>query len=309
MFGIGTTENDAIELLKSDHKEVDQLFDDYEARKEEGKGSGKAIIAQQIYKSLTVHATIEEEIFYPAVRKRVKEAADLIDEAAVEHQTLKDLIARWEAAPINDPLREAGMKVLSEYVKRHVKEEERELFPKVRASDLDLAALGKELRLRRAELEGKRNWFSPSETGATAARNDVTIENSARYAAGNVVACKRLPFPTLRTRRSRMKLNAAKLHFSSVTSRPYARVDLPSASGYNCWRDDARLANQTPRQSRHLLAWTEDSPACTSSPPPTSLRSSRSLLHNEISWTLHYRWHTSDGGIGVRSKSPEARLS
>jgi hemerythrin superfamily protein len=157
MFGIGTTENDAIELLKSDHKEVDELFDDYEARKEEGKGAGKAIIARQICEALTMHATIEEEIFYPAVRKRVKEAADLVDEAAVEHQTLKDIIARLEEAPINDPLRDAGVKVLSEYVKHHVKEEENELFPKVRASDLDLEALGSELRLRKAELEGGRS--------------------------------------------------------------------------------------------------------------------------------------------------------
>jgi len=154
MFGFGTTENDAIELLKSDHKEVDELFADYEARKEEGKGTGKAMIAQQICEALTVHATIEEEIFYPAVRRRVKNAASLVDEAAVEHQTLKDIIARLQVAPVDDPLRDAGVKVLSEYVKHHVKEEESELFPKVRASDLDLEALGDELRLRKAALAG-----------------------------------------------------------------------------------------------------------------------------------------------------------
>ena len=157
MFGLGTPENDAIELLKTDHKLVDELFDEYEGRKEEGKRAGKAIIAQQICNALTIHATIEEEIFYPAVRKHVKEAGDLIDEAAVEHQTLKDIIARLQAAPTDDPLRDAGVKVLGEYVKHHVKEEESELFPKVRASGLDLEALGNQLRARRAELEGGRS--------------------------------------------------------------------------------------------------------------------------------------------------------
>jgi len=77
-----------------------------------------------------------------------------VDEAAVEHQSLKDIIGRLESASPSDPLYDAGMKVLSEYVKHHVKEEEGELFPKVRASGIDLEALGQRMKARKTQLEG-----------------------------------------------------------------------------------------------------------------------------------------------------------
>ena len=153
MFGIGESDNDAIKLLKSDHEEVDALFKDYESKKEDAKPSDKQKLAMQICRALTVHATIEEEIFYPAVRRLDADIQDLVEEAAVEHQSLKDIIGRLEAAPPTDPLYDAGVKVLSEYVKHHVKEEENELFPKVRSSDIDLDALGEKLLARKAELE------------------------------------------------------------------------------------------------------------------------------------------------------------
>jgi len=104
---------------------------------------------------LTVHATIEEEIFYPAIRNLDDETRDLVSEAAVEHQSLKDIVGRLEAAPPSDPLYDAGVKVLAEYVKHHVKEEENELFPKVRSSEIDLDALGERLMERKQELEGQ----------------------------------------------------------------------------------------------------------------------------------------------------------
>jgi UDP-N-acetylglucosamine enolpyruvyl transferase len=78
----------------------------------------------------------------------------LVDEAAVEHQSLKDIIGRLESASASDPLYDAGVKVLSEYVKHHVKEEEGELFPKVRASAIDLEALGQRMKARKVQLEG-----------------------------------------------------------------------------------------------------------------------------------------------------------
>jgi len=152
MLGIGEPENDAISLLKADHKAVDQMFKEYEALKTGGKAA-KVRVAMQICDALTVHATIEEEIFYPAARLHGAEVRDLVDEAAVEHQTLKDIIARLRAAPSSDPLYDAGVKVLSEYVKHHVKEEENELFPKVRKSNADLVAIGERLAARKAELE------------------------------------------------------------------------------------------------------------------------------------------------------------
>jgi len=152
MLGIGEPDNDAIGLLKADHKAVDQMFKEYEELKTGGKAA-KVRVAMRICDALTVHATIEEEIFYPAARLHGEDVRDLVDEAAVEHQTLKDIIARLRAAPSSDPLYDAGVKVLSEYVKHHVKEEENELFPKVRKSNADLVALGERLAARKAALE------------------------------------------------------------------------------------------------------------------------------------------------------------
>lgn len=143
---------DAIELLKNDHDEVDELFEAYDKAKEDGRAREKTAIADQICRALTVHAAIEEELFYPAVRRERGETGDLVDEAAVEHQTLKDIIGRLEAAPASDPLYDAGVKVLKEYVKHHVKEEESELFPRVRKLDIDLAALGARMQARKEAL-------------------------------------------------------------------------------------------------------------------------------------------------------------
>jgi hemerythrin superfamily protein len=154
MFGIGQSENDAIEMLKKDHKEVDGLFDEYETKKEKSRPADKSRIAKLICRALSVHAAIEEEIFYPTVRKQSEETKKLVDEAAVEHQSLKDIIGRLESASPSDPLYDAGVKVLREYVKHHVKEEEGELFPKVRASDIDLDALGQRMKARKTQLEG-----------------------------------------------------------------------------------------------------------------------------------------------------------
>ena len=154
MFGIGRSENDAIEMLKNDHQEVNNLFDTYESKKEKAKPSEKSQIAKAICHALTVHAAIEEEIFYPTARKQGGEGVkDQLDEAAVEHQSLKDIIGRLESASPSDALYDAGVKVLSEYVKHHVKEEEDTLFPKIRASDIDLEALGQQMSARKEELE------------------------------------------------------------------------------------------------------------------------------------------------------------
>jgi len=154
MFGFTTSDSkNAIDLLKQDHEEVDGLFKDYEAAKKEGTSATKLALASHICSALSVHATIEEELFYPAIRGVDPEMDDLVDEAAVEHQSLKDIIGRLEAAPQSDPLYDAGVKVLSEYVKHHVKEEEGEMFPMARKADMDLDALGKKLRERKGELE------------------------------------------------------------------------------------------------------------------------------------------------------------
>ena len=140
--------NDAIALLKADHKEVAEMLDKFENAR-----STKSKLAQQICQALTVHAQIEEEIFYPAAREALGEdGKDLLDEAQVEHQSLKELIGQIEGASPDDDLFDAYVKVLGEYVKHHVKEEEGELFPKLRKSDMDLASVGQELMARKKEL-------------------------------------------------------------------------------------------------------------------------------------------------------------
>ena len=100
---------------------------------------------------LTVHAQIEEEIFYPAAQDAIKEP-DLVDEATVEHASAKDLIAQIESSEPSDELFDAKVKVLGEYIDHHVKEEESEMFPQVRKAKLDLDALGAQLQERKGEL-------------------------------------------------------------------------------------------------------------------------------------------------------------
>lgn len=146
---------DAIKLLTDDHKEVQALFKAYQQLvDDDGEDDLRGQLAQDICGKLTVHATIEEEIFYPAARGSMsdREGDDLLDEAEVEHDSAKDLIAQISAGAPSDDLFDAKVKVLGEYIAHHVKEEESELFPKARKSDLDLLALGDELSSRKAEL-------------------------------------------------------------------------------------------------------------------------------------------------------------
>jgi hemerythrin superfamily protein len=154
MFGLSSdTGTNAVEILKQDHDEVEKLFDQYEDAKDEDNAELKAEIVAAVCKALTIHAQIEEELFYPAMRRQEEDASDLVDEAAVEHQTLKNLVAELLVAAPGDDLYDAKVKVLSEYVKHHVKEEEGEMFPMARKADIDLDALGKKLLQRKGELE------------------------------------------------------------------------------------------------------------------------------------------------------------
>ncbi len=157
VFGfVDSNSTNAIDLLKRDHKEVEELFDQYEKAKDDADTAAKQELAVRICAALSVHAQIEEEIFYPAMRRRGEEARELVDEAAVEHQSMKDIIGRLESAPPDDPLYDAGVKVLSEYVKHHVKEEENELFPEAKSADIDLDALGLTMVKRKQELGNPR---------------------------------------------------------------------------------------------------------------------------------------------------------
>ena len=140
---------DAVALLKADHRKVEELFESYEKSK---NGSTKAKLAQQICMELTIHATIEEEIFYPAVKGQVED--DMLDEAYVEHDGAKVLIGELLAGSPDDDFYDAKVKVLSEEIKHHVKEEEQRdgIFAQAKKAGVDMMDLGQRLATRKAEL-------------------------------------------------------------------------------------------------------------------------------------------------------------
>jgi Hemerythrin HHE cation binding domain len=141
---------DAITLLKADHREVEGYFDEFEKARSDDR---KQELAKKICTALTVHATIEEEIYYPAFLEATEEE-DLHHEAAVEHAGAKRLIADIEASGPDDDYFDAKVTVLSEMIKHHVKEEEKPdgLFAKSRQSEMELDVLGEQLAARKAEL-------------------------------------------------------------------------------------------------------------------------------------------------------------
>ena len=141
--------NDAIELLIGDHKKVKAMFKEFEGLTDRSK-IGKKKIADQICDALTLHTIIEEEIFYPAVRKAIKDD-DLMDEALVEHASAKELIAEIAGMEPGEELYDAKVTVLSEQIDHHVSEEEGTMFPKVRKTNLDLVQLGEVMQARKDE--------------------------------------------------------------------------------------------------------------------------------------------------------------
>ena len=141
---------DAVALLKADHRIVEELFAKFEKASGDGR---KRSIAEEICKELTIHATIEEEIFYPACEGKVDEPD--LKEAYVEHDGAKVLIAEIEAGGPDDEYYDAKVKVLSEQIEHHVEEEEQRIegiFSQARKAGLDMDALGEQMAARKAEL-------------------------------------------------------------------------------------------------------------------------------------------------------------
>jgi hemerythrin superfamily protein len=142
--------NDAIALLKADHRQVEKWFGEFESARAPGR---KQDLAQKICQALEVHTEIEEEIFYPAFLEATKEE-DIHHEAEIEHQAAKKLIAEIEQSGPDDEYYDAKVKVLSEMIKHHVNEEEQRggMFAKARQSDMDLKTLGEQLAERKQQL-------------------------------------------------------------------------------------------------------------------------------------------------------------
>ena len=147
-----TIRQDAVQLLKSDHRDVKGLFEAYQALCDrQASHVEKMAVAQEICLSLSVHAQIEEELFYPAVRKAIGEDA-LMDEALVEQAGAKDLIAQISTMKASDPLYDAKLTVLGVAIDHHVQEEHDEMFPKARNATIDLMALGARMQDRKEVL-------------------------------------------------------------------------------------------------------------------------------------------------------------
>lgn len=147
-------EQNAIDMLLEDHKKVQKMFKDFEKLDREDTEACQELVSTACI-ALKVHSMLEKELFYPAVRDQVdkEEDEDMLNEAEVEHQTVDQLIETIEGMDAGDAMYAAHFTVLSEYVKHHVQEEEKEMFPRVKKlKSLDLEALGEEMKARKQEL-------------------------------------------------------------------------------------------------------------------------------------------------------------
>jgi len=143
----------AVELLRRDHADVKKAFKEFEKAKYKDPRARKDFLAS-ICRDLEMHTVLEEEIFYPALRGKIRDD-DLLNEAQVEHNSAKQLIAEIERLGGDDPMLKAHAQVLSEYVNHHVREEENEMFPKARRAKLDLEGLAQEMLERKEQLKAQ----------------------------------------------------------------------------------------------------------------------------------------------------------
>jgi hemerythrin superfamily protein len=178
-------ERDAIDMLMEDHKRVQKLLKDFEKVERDDAHAVRELV-ETACMELQIHSMLEEEIFYPAVRSQVADddgdSQDLLNEAEVEHEAIDELIAKLQELEADDPMYCAHFAVVGEYVKHHIKEEEKELFPEVKKmKTLDLQQIAEDMRLRREELfaqieegesETEKESASPQEPDATLAEVD-----------------------------------------------------------------------------------------------------------------------------------------
>jgi len=169
----------ALDLLKADHEEVSKLFKQFEKFKKADDSDSMHQTVQAICKALSIHAQIEEEIFYPALRDAT-DSEDALDEADVEHSHVKELVGQLEEADVGSDHFDARVKVLSEYVQHHVGEEESTIFSAARKADLDLVALGEELAARKKQLAGGEEEL---DAAALTARQSLTRTDNSKSTA------------------------------------------------------------------------------------------------------------------------------
>ena len=157
-------EQDAIDLLKQDHRKVEALFKAFKAA---GDKRMQKSIARQICNELEVHAKIEEKLFYPAAKQEADEATDEVNEGIVEHEGIKRLVRQLSNMNASEELFESRMTELEEYVKHHVKEEESSMCPTIVESELDLQAMGQRLMAEKRKLQSARGMSTRDAAGST----------------------------------------------------------------------------------------------------------------------------------------------
>lgn len=152
---------DVLDTLTEDHNKIIELFDEFRNIKDQADDETRQTLVEVVCTELVIHAQIEDEFLYPALREAFDDSS-LIDEATVEHLVAMQLIGELESMHPDDDLYDAKFIVLGEYVKHHIQEEQNRIFPKIRESGMDLAALGSEILQRRIEL---RNEFGIPDEG------------------------------------------------------------------------------------------------------------------------------------------------
>lgn len=170
----------ATQMIRQDHKKVEGLFKKFE----QTQGSqAKRRLAENAMAELEVHAALEEEIFYPAVKKEVDDGSSMVQEAIEEHQTVKQLISELKGMQEANEEFESQFSQLMENVQHHVEEEESEMLPKVEESQLDLNSLGQQMAQRKQQMQN-RGRATKKASNAAASRKSATSKSSARKTAG-----------------------------------------------------------------------------------------------------------------------------
>lgn len=169
----------ATQMIRQDHKKVEGLFKKFE----QTQGSqAKRRLAENAMAELEVHAALEEEIFYPAVKKEVDDGSSMVQEAIEEHQTVKQLISELKGMQEANEEFESQFSQLMENVQHHVEEEESEMLPKVEESQLDLNSLGQQMAQRKQQMQN-RGRATKKASNAAASRKSAASKSSARKTA------------------------------------------------------------------------------------------------------------------------------
>jgi hemerythrin-like domain-containing protein len=160
---------EALAMLQEDHRKVQKMFKQF--KKLNGDSESKQALVEEACWALSIHAQLEEEVFYPALRAALDES-DLLDEAEVEHDVAKELIAKLESMGAEDEQYDATFTVLGEYVNHHIEEEEKEMFPKAKRAKMDMDALAEEMDERKESLQRENEEPAPPRSRSGRSRQD-----------------------------------------------------------------------------------------------------------------------------------------